>query len=153
MLYLADGAENLQNIPLLPLLQPGRNMDIIIADDNSLDTGSGWGICCGNNWPNGTSLNATYLYAKSPKGQNQRIAMPLIPTMDVFMKKRLNYRPTFFGCNSQESTLPGVKPPLIVYLANAPYTAWSNGTTYSTIVSTHTFTPRFCLQPFLTIML
>jgi lysophospholipase len=109
-------------------------MDAILAVDSSDDIGDGEGICCGYNWPNGTSLVYAYNYALTPKGQ-QQLAMPTIPTLEVFADKQLNYHPTFFGCNSKDTTNPNLIPPLIVYLPNAPYTAWSNGTTGASIVS------------------
>lgn len=31
----------------------------------------------------------------------------------------LYYTPTFFSCNSNDTSLSGVKPPLIVYLPNS----------------------------------
>src|SRR5436190_23701808 len=43
--------EDLQNVPLWPLLQKERNVDFIFAVDSSADT---------QNWPNGTSFVATY---------------------------------------------------------------------------------------------
>jgi lysophospholipase len=133
-LYLDDGGLNLQNIPLIPLLHKLRKMDAILAVDSSDDIGDGEGICCGYNWPNGTSLVAAYEYALTPKGQ-QQLAMPYIPSLRVFAEKQLNYHPTFFGCNSKDSTNPKLIPPLIIYLPNAPYTAWSNGTTGASVVS------------------
>ena len=133
MLYLDDGGEDLQNIPLLPLLQ--RNMDVIMAVDSSGDTGDLISICCGYNWPNGTAIIATYAYALSPKGRQQKISMPYIPPLTTFVEKQLSARPTFFGCDSRNGTNPNIVPPLIVYLPNAPYTAWSNATTGTTVVS------------------
>ncbi|GMF07651.1 unnamed protein product [Ambrosiozyma monospora] len=51
-LYLVDGGEDLQNIPLQPLIQPEREVDVIFAYDNSYDSDEVW--------PNGTSLVYTY---------------------------------------------------------------------------------------------
>ena len=50
-LSLVDGGEDLQNIPLTPLVQPIRHVDVIFAVDSSADTTF--------NWPNGTALRAT----------------------------------------------------------------------------------------------
>ena len=136
VLYLADGGENLQNIPILPLLQ--RQMDVIVAVDSSADTGDGLSVCCGYNWPNGTALITSYNYAVSQKGQNQRISMPVIPRMEEWVRRGLNAGPTFFGCNKVGSN-SSIVPPMIVYLPNAPYTAYSNATTASTVVSSSQF--------------
>ena len=51
-LSLVDGGEDNENIPLHPLIQPFRAVDVIFAIDSSADTEF--------NWPNGTSLVATY---------------------------------------------------------------------------------------------
>ena len=51
-LYLCDGGEDLQNIPLYPLLQEQRQVDVIFAYDNSADTNQ--------YWPNGASMVASY---------------------------------------------------------------------------------------------
>ena len=60
LLTLVDGGEDLQNIPLHPLLQPQRRVDVIFAIDSSADTT--------NRWPNGTSLVATYQRSVSSSG-------------------------------------------------------------------------------------
>jgi lysophospholipase len=135
ILYLDDGGDGLQNIPLVPLLQPARNLDTIISIDSSDDTGDGFGACCGYNWPQAYSINATRNYALSKQGQAQGIAFPNTSTMPPPKNKNLSlvYTPTFYGCDSLDTTLKGVKPPLIINFPNAPYTAYSNGTTGSTI--------------------
>jgi len=53
-LTLVDGGEDLQNIPLNPLIQPARLVDVIFAVDSSADTNETWpteGSATG--WPNG----------------------------------------------------------------------------------------------------
>lgn len=60
-LTLVDGGEDLQNIPLHPLIQPNRHVDVIFAIDSSADTNSSFptqGTAA--NWPDGASLVATY---------------------------------------------------------------------------------------------
>jgi lysophospholipase len=60
--------EDLQNVPLWPLLQNERNVDLIFAVDSSADT---------QNWPNGTSFVATYerVVANTTSG----VVFPYIP--------------------------------------------------------------------------
>ena len=147
-LYLSDGGDSGQNIPLLPHLEPSREMDVIIAVDQSADQTDLAGICCGYNYPLAESLNWTLSYAKSAAGIAQGINVPnSLPTPgEVLDNLGLVYTPTFFGCDASDSTLPLCTPesesdvpcarapaPLIVYLPNAPYVAYSNGTTSSTV--------------------
>jgi lysophospholipase len=122
-LTLVDGGEDLQNIPLHPLIQPERNVDVIFAIDSSADTtaeSNGAG-----NWPNGTSLVATYARTFLPISNGT--SFPSIPDQQTFVNLGLNNRPTFFGCNSSNTTH---MTPLIVYLPNAPYDYHSNVSTF-----------------------
>jgi lysophospholipase len=125
-LFLDDGGSNNQNIPFVPLLQPSREVDIIIAVDSSADSTT--------NWPFGASLNWTNYYASSDRGQSQKIAFPKVNTTSdaIANNPTLIYSPTFFGCTPTDTTLDGVTPPLIVYLPNGPYSAYSNASTLST---------------------
>ncbi|KAF2398641.1 lysophospholipase [Trichodelitschia bisporula] len=120
-LTLVDGGEDLQNIPLHPLIQPIRGVDVIFAVDSSADT-----LNRGANWPNGTALVATYMRSLSPEMQNGT-AFPSIPDQATFVNLGLNSRPTFFGCNSSNNTGP---TPLLVYLPNTPYSYMSNVSTF-----------------------
>lgn len=119
-LTLVDGGEDLQNIPLTPLIQPVRSVDVIFALDSSADTVSG-----GANWPNGTALVATYERSLEPISNGT--AFPAIPGQNTFVNLGLNNRPTFFGCDSSNSSST---TPLVVYLPNAPYTYHSNVSTF-----------------------
>ncbi|KAK4167820.1 lysophospholipase catalytic domain-containing protein [Cladorrhinum sp. PSN259] len=118
ILTLVDGGEDLQNIPLHPLLWPLRNVDIILAVDSSADTRT--------HWPNGTALVATYERSVGNYSKNSA-AFPSVPDQNTFVNLGLNSRPTFFGCDPANMTGPG---PLIVYLPNTPYTSYSNVTTF-----------------------
>ncbi|KAF7594148.1 Lysophospholipase 1 [Aspergillus hancockii] len=100
-----------------PLIQPQRNVDVIFAVDSSADT---------NNWPDGTSLIATYERSRSGT-INNGTAFPSIPDRNTFLNLGLNSRPTFFGCNS--SNITGAAP-LVVYLPNHPYVTRSNVSTF-----------------------
>ncbi|KAF4452093.1 putative lysophospholipase (lpl) [Fusarium austroafricanum] len=121
-LTLVDGGEDLQNIPLHPLIQPVRGVDIIFAIDSSADT---------NNWPNGTALRATYDRVGTSIGNGT--LFPSIPSAETFINEKLNQRPTLFGCDAKNFTLKDgqVPPPLIFYIPNAPYTFHSNVSTFT----------------------
>ena len=123
-LTLVDGGEDLQNIPLNPVIQPMRNVDVIFAVDSSADTIEP----SAPNYPNGTALIATFERAGTPI--MNRTSFPYIPGHDTFVAHGLNNRPTFFGCNSSNVTEGDNIPPLIVYLPNSPYSFESNTSTF-----------------------
>ena len=116
-LTLVDGGEDFQNIPLHPLIQPPRAVDVIFAIDSSADTD--------NYWPNGTSLVATY--QRSLDTISNGTSFPAIPDQNTFVNLKLNTRPTFFGCDSSNTTS---MTPLIVYIPNSPYVYHSNVSTF-----------------------
>lgn len=113
-----DGGEDLQNIPLNPLIQPERHVDVIFAVDSSADTIY--------NWPNGTAIQATYERSINTTIENGT-AFPAIPDRNTFVNLGLNTRPTFFGCDQSNITGP---TPLIVYIPNYPYIYNSNHSTF-----------------------
>ncbi|KAH7348273.1 lysophospholipase catalytic domain-containing protein [Rhexocercosporidium sp. MPI-PUGE-AT-0058] len=117
-LTLVDGGEDGQNIPLSPLIQPLRSVDVIFAVDSSADTTFFW--------PNGTSLVATYRRSLNITLENGT-AFPAIPDQNTFVNLGLNNRPSFFGCDV--SNLTG-EAPLLVYVPNAPYIIQSNFSTF-----------------------
>jgi lysophospholipase len=114
ILTLVDGGEDLQNIPLHPLLLSERKVDAIFAVDGSADTRT--------RWPNGTSLVATSQRSKEGTSP-QNYDFPEVPDQNTFVNLGLNKQPTFFGCGNSTG-------PLIIYLPNAPYTTQSNFTTF-----------------------
>jgi lysophospholipase len=125
-LTLVDGGEDLQNIPLHPLIQPYRHLDVIFAVDSSADTndtnpvqGSSPG------WPDGASMVATYERSSSDIGNGT--IFPSVPDTNTFVNLGLNRRPTFFGCDASNLSSPA---PLIVYMPNAPYVYNSNVSTF-----------------------
>jgi len=124
-LALVDGGEDLQNIPLTPLLQPLRKVDVIFAVDSSADTPQ--------NWPNATALRATYDRSLTPITNGT--LFPPVPDANTFINLGLNSRPTFFGCDPANFTSGSSVPPLIVYIPNAPYTAMSNVSTFTSTYS------------------
>ncbi|KAL9016152.1 MAG: hypothetical protein Q9185_006484 [Variospora sp. 1 TL-2023] len=119
-LTLVDGGEDLQNIPLHPLIQPNRHVDVIFAVDSSADTN--------NFWPNGTALVATYERSLDPSGIANGTSFPSVPDTNSFVNLGLNTRPTFFGCDSSNTSSVA---PLIVYLPNSPYVFQSNLSTFT----------------------
>lgn len=125
-LTLVDGGEDNQNVPLHPLIQPVRHVDVIFASDNSADTEY--------SWPNGSSLVATYERQQGTAIGNGT-GFPSIPDFNTFINLGLNTRPTFFGCNASNITTHGSQRPedvpLIVYLPNAPYVTFSNESTFT----------------------
>ncbi|KAL8730674.1 MAG: hypothetical protein Q9181_004582 [Wetmoreana brouardii] len=126
-LTLVDGGEDLQNIPLHPMIQPNRHVDVIFAVDSSADTA--------NYWPNGTSLVATYERNLNSSGIGNGTSFPSIPDTNSFVNLGLNNHPTFFGCNSSNTSSV---TPLIVYLPNSPYVFQSNISTFTFSYSTST---------------
>ncbi|RCK57910.1 Lysophospholipase 2 [Candida viswanathii] len=120
-LYLADGGEDGQNVPLLPLVH--RNLSVIFAYDNSADTDTGW--------PDGTSLIKTYERQFSHQGQG--VAFPYVPDQYTFRNLNLTSRPTFFGCDAKNlSSLTDniYDVPLVIYTGNRPFSYWSNTSTF-----------------------
>ncbi|KAI1418836.1 lysophospholipase catalytic domain-containing protein [Xylaria sp. FL1777] len=124
VLTLIDGGEDLQNIPLHPLIQPVRAVDVIFAVDSSADTT--------NSFPNGTALRASYERSLNAIGNGTKF--PAVPDAETFINLKLNQKPTFFGCNTSEFTSGSDRdvtiPPLIVYVPLTPYTAYSNASTF-----------------------
>lgn len=104
---LADGGEGNSAMPFWPLIQPERNVDVIIAADNGADTS--------DQFPSGTAIVGAYEQAQA---QNLT-RMPFVPTLDVFLSAGLNKHAVFFGCNTPDTAT-------IVYLPNNNYTYASN---------------------------
>ncbi|KAG0147542.1 hypothetical protein CROQUDRAFT_42641 [Cronartium quercuum f. sp. fusiforme G11] len=105
-LLMGDPGLASENLPLFPLIQPFRRLDLIIAVDSSLI------IAHGIIDPNGTSLYMTYRKTQQPEYTGYRF--PRIPnSLDgTFSKLGFNEHPTVFGCYEDDST------PLVVYLPN-----------------------------------
>ncbi|KAH0527534.1 hypothetical protein TsFJ059_002528 [Trichoderma semiorbis] len=118
VLALVDGGEDLQNIPLHPLLLEEREVDVIFAVDGSADTET--------LWPNGTAMVATFNRSEARVSANDS-RFPDVPDQNTFVNLGLNQRPTFFGCTNGSNTPRG---PLIVYMPNAPYSFQSNVSTF-----------------------
>ena len=118
-LTLVDGGENNENLPLHPLIQPVRHVDVIFAVDSSADTDK--------YWPNGSSLVASYERSQNTLVSNGT-AFPAVPDTNSFINLGLNTHPTFFGCNSSNTSSI---TPLVVYIPNSPYVYQSNVSTFT----------------------
>lgn len=135
-LTLVDGGEDNMNVPIYPLYQPQRKVDVVFAMDNSADTNS--------SWPDGASLVATYNRQFGSLGNGTHF--PYVPDTDTFISNGLVGQPTFFGCNITNLTSlyvndtkkslgnssdDGVNvPPVIVYIANSLHSYNGNTSTF-----------------------
>lgn len=105
-LYLVDGGEPNHNVPILPLLEPSRNVSVIIVNDNGADE---------NSFPEGDSLVAAW-----ESTQTGRLAgrFPQVPAAGDFSNKSAQ----FFGCDDEQAVT-------VIYLPNAEWTYASNTST------------------------
>ncbi|CAN8099881.1 unnamed protein product [Discula destructiva] len=104
-LHLVDGGEPDRNVPLLPLLEPSRAIDVIIVSDNSNDE---------LQYPDGTALVAAYEAAQTGPAR-LRGRFPAVPAVGDFSTAKAQ----FFGCNETEAVT-------VVYLPNSDWTYASN---------------------------
>ncbi|KAK2595463.1 Lysophospholipase 1 [Conoideocrella luteorostrata] len=116
-LTLVDGGEDGQNIPFHPHLSLERKVDVVFAVDSSSNR---------NAWPDGSAPMATY--RRSLMTLSNGTSFPVVPGRNTFVNLGLNTKPTFFGCNSTNTTKPA---PLVVYLPNYPYQFASNISTFT----------------------
>ncbi|CCD25858.2 putative carboxylic ester hydrolase NDAI_0G00820 [Naumovozyma dairenensis CBS 421] len=111
-LYLVDGGEDGENIPLRPLLIPERDMDVIFVIDSSSDK---------NNFANGTKL--LYIFKELEK---QGIHYKVPKELKKFGKSQNH--PLIIGCHAKSNN--GVPLPIIIYYPNAEYSFPSNTSTF-----------------------
>ncbi|KAF8175957.1 FabD/lysophospholipase-like protein [Mycena galopus ATCC 62051] len=109
-LALADAGESGQENPIWPLIQPARKMDFLLVSDSS-------GAELSSGWLNGTNLINTAAMAIA-----NNVPFPKLPNVNTFLVNTYTLAPVFFGCNEPEV-------PLVLYVADAPYSAYSNATT------------------------
>ncbi|KAI0028749.1 phospholipase B [Vararia minispora EC-137] len=108
-LELIDGSSNGENVPFGQLFVKARALDVIVCADGSADDN--------NNWPNGTSPLASQDRIKKLL-QSSHQQFPPIPGNEAqFISTGVRQRPTFFGCDPQQSP---AEYPLVVYLPNSP---------------------------------
>ncbi|POS78470.1 hypothetical protein DHEL01_v203143 [Diaporthe helianthi] len=105
-LHLVDGGEADRNIPLLPLLEPSRNVSVIIVNDNSNDEGG---------FPDGTQVVAAYEATRTGRLAGR---FPTVPGAGEFSDSKAQ----FFGCDEPEAVT-------VVYLPNSEWTYASNTAT------------------------
>ncbi|WAR61855.1 hypothetical protein PtB15_12B547 [Puccinia triticina] len=109
-LLLADGAMAQESMPLFPLLQPSRMVDVIIAVDSSVD-GRAFDNPHQKGYPNGTALYRTSMKLKQDGYRGYKF--PEVPETyqhSTFTDRGYHKRPTFFGCDKDV--------PLVVYIPN-----------------------------------
>ncbi|KAG9793246.1 Lysophospholipase 1 [Exophiala dermatitidis] len=123
-LQLADGSEAGQSIPYWGLIQPSRQSDFIISWDSDSDQPP-------FSWNNGTNIYNTYLQAR-----RNGLPFPEVPPPSTFIKRNYTSKPVFFGCDTQYTTTRNTSSPIVLYLTNTPYSAYTNYTWYQ-----DTFTP------------
>ncbi|KAJ7504751.1 FabD/lysophospholipase-like protein [Mycena galericulata] len=108
-LVLVDAGESGQESPIWPLIQPARKMDFLTVFD-----------ACGSElssgWMNGTNLINTAAMAIA-----NNVPFPKLPDVNTFLINNYTLAPVFFGCNEPEV-------PLVLFVADAPYSAFSNAT-------------------------
>ena len=114
LLRLVDGSETGQADPLWGQIQPARGSNFIITWDDNADQ-------IPYNWNNGTNVYDTYLAARA-----ESIPFPIIPTSNTFNSRGYNVRPVFFGCDPVLTTTKSADSPIVLYLGNAPYSAYTN---------------------------
>ncbi|RAK95077.1 lysophospholipase [Aspergillus ibericus CBS 121593] len=122
-LNLVDGSETGQTIPLWGQIQPARNVDFIIAWDDSQDADP-------YDWNNGTNLYNTYTAAKAAG-----LPFPVIPPVKTMMNLNYTIHPQLFGCDANLTTTGDDRAPIVLYLANAPYSAYTNFSFWQTSTS------------------
>ncbi|MCJ1387737.1 hypothetical protein MMC18_000580 [Xylographa bjoerkii] len=113
-LSTVDAAESGQALPLWPQIQPARGMNLLMAWDDDEDAVQ-------LNWNNGTNLYNTYLAANS-----SGLPFPIVPPPTTFINRNYTARPVFFGCNTSLTTTGDERSPIVLYIANAPYSAYTN---------------------------
>ncbi|KAJ1032558.1 hypothetical protein NDA16_000581 [Ustilago loliicola] len=122
---LVDGGLDNENVPLWPLVEPARDMDIVIAIDSSADV---------TNWPNASALYQTSLRAQYPSYSSY--PFPVMPDTNTVINRGLNTRPVFYGCNATtnvtnaNSAFNNTKTPIVIYMPSYPYSALANVSTY-----------------------
>ena len=113
-LTLLDGSEGGQSLPLWTQIQPARNLDFIIAWDANEDAHP-------YSWANGTNLYNTYVSAT-----NNSLPFPVVPPPATFINREYTTKPTFFGCEANLTNTGDFSAPIVLYMPNAPYSAYTN---------------------------
>ncbi|KAJ5655906.1 hypothetical protein N7507_007856 [Penicillium longicatenatum] len=110
----ADGSEAGQSVPFLPLIQPERKVDFIMAWDDDADS-------LPYTWNNGTNIWDTYNRAKE-----SGLPFPVIPPVSELLAHNYTLKPVLFGCDTNLTTTRDATSPIVAYFANSPYSWYSN---------------------------
>lgn len=105
-LYMVDGGESDRNVPILPLLEPTRNVSVLIVNENSADV---------DTYPDGSSLVLAYEATRTGRLAGR---FPVVPAAGDFNTSHAQ----FFGCDEAGAVT-------VIYLPNADWTYASNTTT------------------------
>jgi lysophospholipase len=101
-LSLGDGSLALQNNPIFPMLQPARNVSVMIVNDNSDDD---------HNYPNSSEILTSYVQSFN----HGLTRMPFIPPSEEIIAKNLTSKAIFFGCDDLSKIT-------LIWIPNAEYT-------------------------------
>jgi lysophospholipase len=115
-IVFVDSSESNQSIPLWPLIQPARNATFLIAYEDGPDS-------LPYGWITGANLHNTYLAANA-----SGLPFPIIPPVNTLQNLNYTIKPTLFGCDSNLTTTKSADSPIVLYIANAPYSAYTNYT-------------------------
>ena len=113
-LTLLDSSEAGQSLPLWTQIQPARNVDFIIAWDADEDAHP-------YSWNNGTNPYDTYVIAT-----NNSLPFPIVPPPATFVNRGYTNKPTFFGCEANLTNTGDLRAPILAFMPNAPYSAYTN---------------------------
>jgi len=122
-LNLVDSSEAGQAIPLWSQIQPVRASSFIITWDDNPDAEP-------YAWLNGTSIYNTYMAAKA-----SGLPFPIVPPPRTMLNNNFTLRPTFFGCDANLTTSGTTQSLIVLYMANSPYSAYTNYTWTQSIFS------------------
>ncbi|KUI73279.1 hypothetical protein VM1G_09115 [Cytospora mali] len=104
-LYIVDGGEVAHNVPILPLLEPTRNVSVIIVSDNSNDV---------DGFPDGAAIVDAYNESKTGRLAGR---FPVVPAAGNYSAEA-----QFFGCDDEDAVT-------VIYLPNHNWTYASNTAT------------------------
>ncbi|KAJ7455625.1 FabD/lysophospholipase-like protein [Mycena galericulata] len=128
-LVLVDAGESGQESPIWRLIQPARKMDFLLVSDScgselsvglSSRTPSSFADRSSSSFKSGW-MNGTNLINTASMAIANNVPFPKLPDVNTFLINNYTLAPVFFGCNEPEV-------PLVLFVADAPYSAYSNST-------------------------
>lgn len=66
------------------------------------------------------------MYNTYVSATDKGLPFPIVPPAATFMNKGYATRPTFFGCDANLTNTGDLAAPIVLYLPNAPYSAYTN---------------------------